>query len=505
MGSKGMSKAWSSGYVADLGYSHGYYHELSPPFIRFFLLMSGYANLAQGGPYEYCELGYGQGLSCNLHAAANPRGRFWGTDFNPEHALGAQALATRAGLPARWLALNFEQMLDTDLPAFDLIVLHGVWSWIDAAARHAAVEFIRRRLKVGGVVFVSYNVMPGWAAEKPLRDLLWLHAMAAGPAGGPTRAKVGQALAFADQLRKGKAAYFQHHAGASQMLDDLLGEDVHVVAHEYFNRAWHISYFCEVAQALEAAALTFACSLHRSDLTGEVFLRTQALGLGELPPALRQTAHDFVLNRRFRRDLFVRGGLRLPPGERQSLLEQVQVVLARAPGAIGPTQTTPYGSVTLDAGITRRIATAMEASPGPIRIGELIDRADLHASPREIVFEVIAALVAQGHLSPVFDDDLGCRAESRTVEMNRAIARQARHEDKLQYLASPVTGQAVQASRAERLFLLAWEEGARSAVELARAQDAAPEPGADRRAQADQFLGTVLPLWRRLGIVQEAA
>jgi hypothetical protein len=37
---------------------------------------------------RYLELGFGQGLTLNIHAAACP-GEFWATDFNPVHASNA--------------------------------------------------------------------------------------------------------------------------------------------------------------------------------------------------------------------------------------------------------------------------------------------------------------------------------------------------------------------------------------------------------------------------------
>lgn len=509
-----MKHNWSSGYVADMTYSYGYYHELSPPFLRFFLLMNGWSNAAQGGSYNYCELGFGQGVSCNLHAAANPRGHFYGTDFNPDHALYAQGLAGEAGLQAHWVALGFEDMLDADLPQFDYVTLHGVWSWIDAAARHAVVEFLRRRLKVGGVVYISYNVLPGWSPEKPLRDLLWMHTELASASGSPTATRIGEALAFADRLRQGKAAFFDRNSAANQMLDDMMRDDLHVVAHEYFNRSWHLTYFSELAQALDAAGLTYGCSVHRSDLTGEVYHRTQPFQLSGLPPLLRQTAHDFILNRRFRRDVFVRGGTRLPQAQRREMLEQVSLVLMRPASTLSATQQTPYGSVTLDAQIVERLAAALESTPGPVKMIDLIRQADLHSTPRERIFETVAALVAQSRLSPVFDDDAAVRADARSGAMNRAVAERARFDDDLRYLCSPVTGQGLETSRVDRLLLRAWLAGARSAAELCAgaglAEDgAAAPPGSpapdELRQRAQQFTQAVLPLWQRLGIVEEAA
>lgn len=509
-----MRNNWSHGYVADLTYSHGYYHELAPPFIRFFLLMNGLANAQSQGPYNYCELGFGQGVSGNLNAAANPRGHFVGTDFQPEHALFARSLAAKAGLQAQWLAHGFEEMLELDFPQFDFITLHGVWSWIDERARAAVVEFIRRKLKLGGVVYMSYNVMPGWSAEKPLRDLLYLHTDGANGSVVGTDRRIRAAVEFAQRLREGKAAFFDQNPRAGQMMDDLQRDDVQVVAHEYFNRSWHITYFADLLRDLDPAGLSFACSLHRSDLVGEVFHRTRGMGLGDYEVGLRQTAHDFVLNRRFRRDIFVRGADRLAPALRDALLCDVALVPVRAPGAIGPAQQTPYGSVTLDATITRRIARVMDSAKEPMRIGALIEQADLLSSPRERVFETLAALVAQSLVAPVFPDDAAAAAPSRTAAINAVIAERARADNSLRYLASPVTGQAVEASRPDRLLMGAWAAGARSAEDLAAAAwpaqaaaNGASEADVGARnefqAHAAQFLETTAPIWKRLGILQE--
>ena len=55
---------------------------------------------------------------------------------------------------------------------FDLIAMHGTWSWISAGNRHLVVEILRRLLAPGGVCLISYNCLPGWAGELPLRRLL---------------------------------------------------------------------------------------------------------------------------------------------------------------------------------------------------------------------------------------------------------------------------------------------------------------------------------------------
>ena len=95
---------WTSGYLAEIDYTHGYYRELAPSLIDMALLMSGHEPPDRSS-MRYLELGYGQGLSANVHAAASP-GEFWGADFNPAHAANALSLATHAGGGARYTSVN---------------------------------------------------------------------------------------------------------------------------------------------------------------------------------------------------------------------------------------------------------------------------------------------------------------------------------------------------------------------------------------------------------------
>src|SRR5437879_4375184 len=89
--------SWSSGYVSDVNYTYGYYRELNPALLRLACLGAGIVP-PPAGPLNYLELGYGQGLSVNIHAAAFA-GEFWGTDFIPAQAAHARALtdASRSG------------------------------------------------------------------------------------------------------------------------------------------------------------------------------------------------------------------------------------------------------------------------------------------------------------------------------------------------------------------------------------------------------------------------
>ena len=151
-----MTQDWDGGYIADIGYTHDYFFDMSPAHIGLALLLSGYAAPDHTRPFAYCELGCGQGLTTNVLAAANPTGAFWANDFNPAHINTAQALAMAAGSGnVTFLDHDFAAMAKADLPQFDFIALHGIWSWVNEAARQAVLAFITQRLRVGGVVYVS--------------------------------------------------------------------------------------------------------------------------------------------------------------------------------------------------------------------------------------------------------------------------------------------------------------------------------------------------------------
>ena len=174
------------GYIAEIDYTYGFYRELSPALLNYALLLRGYEPPSLDAGFRYCELGFGQGVSANLLAATHPQGRFEGTDFNPRHASGAAGLSAAAGLQnTTWHDDSFEQFLDRDTEPFDYISLHGIWSWVSPQNRHFLVEILRRKLRPGGVAYISYNCTPGWNPMIPLRDLLTRHVQNQSPEGAP--------------------------------------------------------------------------------------------------------------------------------------------------------------------------------------------------------------------------------------------------------------------------------------------------------------------------------
>src|SRR5207253_1269625 len=68
--------------------------------------------------------------------------------------------------------VDFAAALDARLPRFDYIVAHGVYSWVGSETRAQLRRFIDRRLKPGGLIYVSYNALPGWTSDLPFQYLV---------------------------------------------------------------------------------------------------------------------------------------------------------------------------------------------------------------------------------------------------------------------------------------------------------------------------------------------
>ncbi|RIQ67905.1 methyltransferase domain-containing protein [Bordetella avium] len=444
---------WTAGYTVDIPYVHGYYRELNPLWLKQVMLQAGVAFPECG---VACELGFGQGLGINIHASASCW-QWYGTDFNPEHAAFAQALARESGNPAVLRDDAFDAYAQRDdLPDFDFIALHGILSWISDDNRQVIVDFIRRKLKLGGVVYISYNTLPGWAPFIPLRQLLTNHARYMGHGTWPERAH--QALDFTEKLLASDPLYLRAAPLLTSRTQDMRKHDVHYLLHEYFNRDWTPTSFSQLADWMRSAKLDFVCSADPLD-------QIEALSTTEEQRALLAEVHDrtfyqdvrdLMVSRNFRKDYWVKGPRVLPAAEQSEQIAAQRVILTSLRESI---------STTVSGGV--REATLRESIAGPVldilqdhkahRIGELQAQLAGHNITGAQLHETLLILMAAGHLSPAQEDSQIEQTLARTQAINRLILRQAKHNDALQYLANPATGGGFSIDRIARLLILARE------------------------------------------------
>lgn len=457
---------WSSGYVSDISYTHGYYGELSPLNTTFAITYAGYCV----PPIESaCELGFGQGLSINIHACSQTV-KWWGTDFNPAQAAFAQGLSERCGNQAILDDAAFTEFCRRDdLPEFDFIALHGIWSWISDENRQVIVNFLSTKLKVGGVLYISYNTQPGWGAAIPMRDLMTDYVKLMTPPGKGIATRIDEALEFTEKLFATNPAYIKANPAIPERFKKMKGHDRKYLAHEYFNQDWLPMSFSKINNWLTQAKLSYVCSANLLDQIDTLNLTTEQQGLlNSIPDIIfRQTVRDFMINQQFRKDLWIKGPRQLTPFEKVELLRKQNLILLRDRKDVSLKLKGISGEVTLQETIYGPILDAL-ADHQPKSLGQLEEKLRVANS---INFRQLteAALILIGSGIAGLSQDLQNvqKVKKSTESLNSEIKNRSRSQNEIQYLASPVTGGGIGVPRFGQLFLEAIQLGKKNPQEWA--------------------------------------
>ena len=507
---------WTGGYVADIGYISGFYRELGPAYLSFAARLQGEPAPDPARPFTYAELGCGQGVGTAILAAANPHARFVGIDLLPAHIANARDLAEAAGLAnVAFHEAGFDEAAawpDGALPAFDYVTLHGIYAWISEANRQAVVRFLARWLKPGGLVYVSYNAMPGWAGLQPLQRLLREHA-----ARHPDRSdrQIEAGLGFVQRLREAGLAYFDRHPAATSKLDGM-GEpasEAAYLAHEYLNTAAQPLYASDVADELAAAKLAYVGSadlIENYDALSLPEPARQALA-ESADPAFRELIRDYAVNRQFRRDIFVKGSRPGTGAQQDAALLDTALVPLRARSAMTANFTTHLGEM---AGRTQVYRPLMDRlARGRATLGELTEATGVEPAA---CIQACAVLTATGQVHPAQPTADPAPAHRLGAELARRILQDELHG----YLPAPAAGNGIAASDIEIVALDALREaGPETADRLARAvwsrfravgrrmvrdgetltSERANLRELRRRARA--ILRERVPVWRKLGLL----
>lgn len=506
----------SEGYYSDLEYTSGYYHELGPAHLRLCALLAGVECAIPEAP-TYLELGFGQGVALNIHAAAND-GDFRGVDISPAHVANAQAMADAIGSGVRLSDDSFAALAARDdLPMVDVIVMHGIWSWVSDENRRIMVDLIRDRLKPGGVVYLSYNSQPGWASRAPVRHLLKLGHAAAG---GDPAARIEAALEFMEDVAAADSRFFAENRPAASHAASLRKADRQYLAHEYLGEHWHVPYFSDVAEALAGADLKFLSSARLLDRLDGLNLPPAAMAMlhRQKDPVMREQVRDYMVNQQFRPDVFVKGGTALSASDQAAGLDAQAFVLICGLDEIDFELTDAQGEAAMPEALYAPLSLALAADDfRPKTPVELLGAPGLERVRKANLVKALTTLVGIGVLRPA--QTFSPEARARCDGFNRLALERAVTGPHLKHMASPVVGGGVLTPRSAQLFLRAWLAGARTTEEMAASVWAVFETTDERAAgqgrdltsrednlmmlgeMAARFLDQTVPLYRALAIL----
>jgi len=255
---------WGGGYVTDVAYLPGYYHHQSPLHLHLACLLGGVTGLAitPESPLSYLELGCGCGFGALALAASNPSWLVTGIDFSPAHIAAARELAHEAGIAnARFIEGDLADLAESDrtsaLPEADVITLHGLWSWVGDPVRAGIVRLLDRKLRPGGIAYVSYNALPGWQQAIGMQRLV----REAGQRGA-TRSdrQVEAGIEIVRALVEADAQQLSAFPLVRTLLDVVDRGQLSYLAHEYMNAAWRPCFHADVVRDMASAKLDWVAS-----------------------------------------------------------------------------------------------------------------------------------------------------------------------------------------------------------------------------------------------------
>jgi len=355
------------------------------------------------------------------------------------------------------------------LPQFDSIRLHGIWTSVSRDNQKLIVEFARRCLKPGGLLYISYNCFPGWSPSAPLRQLFSLHDRFGSNASVRPAERIEAALQFSEALLAANPQYANTAPNLNAKLQGIKGQNRQYVAHEYFNRDWNCMYFTDVVDALSPAKLDYATTAAPLDSVGPLNLNAEGMGFLESieHPIMREQARDYFVNQHFRRDLYLRGASRLSAAQRREGMLNTRFVMLQAAESVPGAVSGPAGEASLLAEIYAPVLEAVAAKAYlPKTLRQLL--AATPSVPYCELEQAISVLVGMGVVAPCQSEAAEKLVQARCAALNLHLCKRSLFNNHIQILASPVTGGGVPISRFQQLFLISIKQGKKYPAEWAQ-------------------------------------
>ena len=255
----------------------------------------GGIRLAPEQEWNILEIGCASGHHILPIAENFPQASITAIDLDAHAIEEAKRLARLAGL--RNIEFHCADLTTWQAPAthYDIIIAHGVFSWIPDTAKTALLALCARSLKTNGVAMISYNTLPGWALRQPLREMtLALKQM---PAHQGSACSALQAIA--QSLEGREDAYARH---LLEVVSDTHAKGDAQLRHDDLAPCNDPCYFSQFFHWSQQSGLTYVgeadSTLPRTSLLGPA--AKQQLQSLATNPLLMEQMIDFLTDRSFR-------------------------------------------------------------------------------------------------------------------------------------------------------------------------------------------------------------
>ena len=253
------------------------------------------------------ELGATYGGNIISQALFNPDATFVGIELSQEQVEKGNEVIANAGLTNVSLIQSDIASIGSEIGAFDYIIAHGVYSWVDDGVKEALLRLINEHLAEDGIAYISYNTYPGWHTMDEVRQLMMfsnrdktqfnhkekvLHGKTIGSI-------VGSQILKYDNLKERNSKFL----GA---LRSVMQKDEYYVGHDHLEPNNDPVYFYQFNDHLEAHNLAYLCD---ADLTLSM-VRSFDADIADTLDKLALNDHvaqeqylDFMLDTTFRKSI----------------------------------------------------------------------------------------------------------------------------------------------------------------------------------------------------------
>lgn len=254
------------------------------------------------------ELGCAAGGNIIPMAVALPGASFVGIDLSSKQIDEGKRVVADLGLKNIELRRQDIKDISADTGTFDYIIVHGVFSWVPPEVQNKILEVCGTHLAPDGVVYLSYNTLPGWRTRAIVRDLMTYHSRQF----LDPRDKVSQAKALLEFVVR--ALEGQQTPYANMLRDEL--KLVQMVSdwylyHDHLEDQNHPLYFHEFVARASAYGLRYLGEAEAHTMAPRSFSPAVQEVLQRISPDILRLEQymDFLRNRMFRQTLLCHGSL----------------------------------------------------------------------------------------------------------------------------------------------------------------------------------------------------
>lgn len=193
----------------------------------------------------------------------------------------------------------------------------------------------------------------------------------------------------------------------------------------------------------------FACSIDPIDLFDNLNLNEDARNFLEpiKQPIFREQMKDFFTMRAHRRDIFIRGAVRLNPVETMQRIRQTKFILLTTKKDIPTEFQTPLGTAKFSKEVVNRLIEFLASEQFESKTFEQISTATNDPNP----LQLLSIMIRMNVIAPCTESN--GRIRKKCSQLNEYLCNRSEFDNQLRFLASPITGGKIPVNQLEMMIM----------------------------------------------------